>query len=66
MTASNEKSLKDWMLKQILPVVILIVTNIGQYRYFTTQIEKAENKMEKLEHQIENLNNQLINRKCSL
>lgn len=52
MTNSQEKTLKDWLFRQAPVIIILIITNIAQYNYFTKQIAKLEDKVEKLQDKL--------------
>lgn len=52
MTALQERVIKDWVFKQAPAIILLILTNIAQYRYFTKQIEKLENRVEKLQDRL--------------
>ncbi len=60
MTAQQQKNLYDWIFKQTPLAVILILSNIFQYQYFTGQMDKRDYKIEKLEDKIDNLQRQIF------
>lgn len=50
----QDKSFKDWLFKQGVAIVILIMMNVAQYNYFTTKIDKLEDKVDKLQDKLIN------------
>lgn len=64
MTVEN-KSFVIWLFKQTIGVIILIVTNIAQYNYFTKQLDKRDTKIDELEDKVDILQHQVFYKSIS-